>query len=39
MSRNYKTNNLEDYVYSSAVDYAVQKGLIENVLVFRLYDS
>ncbi|SFS48843.1 REP element-mobilizing transposase RayT [Zhouia amylolytica] len=28
----------EDYVYSSAVDYAGEKGLIENVVVFKSYD-
>jgi hypothetical protein len=28
----------EDYVYSSAIDYAGQKGLIEDVVVFRMFD-
>ncbi|ETN96127.1 REP-associated tyrosine transposase [Zhouia amylolytica] len=28
----------EDYVYSSVVDYAGEKGLIENVVVFTPYD-
>ena len=28
----------EDYVYSSAVDYAGEKGLLDDVIVFRLYD-
>ncbi|WP_317163209.1 hypothetical protein [Mariniflexile maritimum] len=28
----------EDYVYSSAIDYADQKGLLENVVVFRMFD-
>jgi REP element-mobilizing transposase RayT len=27
----------EDYVYSSAIDYAGQKGLVENVVVFRMF--
>ena len=31
--------NPEDYVYSSAVDYAGQKGLIDDVLIFRMYDG
>ena len=31
--------NPEDYVYSSAVDYAGQKGLINDVLIFRMYES
>jgi hypothetical protein len=30
--------NPEDYVYSSAIDYADQKGLLENVVVFRMFD-
>ena len=29
----------EDYVYSSAIDYADQKGLLENIVVFRTYDG
>jgi REP element-mobilizing transposase RayT len=28
----------EDYVYSSAIDYSGQKGLIEDVVVFRMFD-
>ena len=36
MSRNYKFHNPEEYVYSSAVDYADQKGFIDDVLVFRM---
>ena len=28
----------EDYVYSSAIDYADQKGLIDDVVVFRMFD-
>ena len=28
----------EDYVYSSASDYSGQKGLIDNVVVFRMFD-
>jgi hypothetical protein len=28
----------EDYVYSSAIDYAGQKGLIDDVVVFRMFD-
>ena len=36
MSRNYKFHNPEEYVYSSAVDYADQKGFIDYVLVFRM---
>ena len=31
--------NPEDYVYSSAVDYAGQKGLINDVLIFRMYEG
>lgn len=27
----------EDYVYSSAIDYADEKGLLDDVLVFRIY--
>jgi hypothetical protein len=27
----------EDYVYSSATDYAGEQGLLENVIVFRTY--
>ena len=29
----------EDYVYRSAIDYADQKGLLENIVVFRTYDG
>ena len=28
----------EDYVYSSAIDYAGQKGIVDNVVVFRMFD-
>ena len=28
----------EDYVYSSATDYAGQKGLVDDVIVFRMFD-
>jgi hypothetical protein len=28
----------EDYVYSSAIDYSGEKGLIDDVVVFRMYD-
>ena len=28
----------EDYVYSSAIDYSGLKGLIDNVVVFRMFD-
>ena len=28
----------EDYVYSSAIDYSGQKGLIDDVVVFRMFD-
>ncbi len=28
----------EDYVYSSAVDYSGEKGLVENIVVFKTYD-
>ena len=28
----------EDYVYSSAIDYAGEKGLLENIIVFRYYN-
>jgi len=28
----------EDYVYSSAADYAEEQGLLENITVFRIYD-
>jgi len=28
----------EDYVYSSAIDYSGQKGLIDNVVVFRMFN-
>ena len=28
----------EDYVYSSAIDYTDQKGLLNNVVVFRMFD-
>lgn len=27
----------EDYVYSSAVDYAGEQGLLENIVVFRFF--
>lgn len=27
----------EDYVYSSAIDYSGEKGLIDDVVVFRMY--
>ena len=27
----------EDYVYSSAADYAESKGLLDNVIVFRYF--
>ncbi|WP_367768869.1 hypothetical protein AB3G33_10045 [Flavobacterium sp. WC2421] len=27
----------EDYVYSSAIDYAGEKGLIDDVVVFRMF--
>lgn len=27
----------EDYVYSSAIDYAGEKGLLENIIIFRMY--
>ena len=27
----------EDYVYSSAIDYAGQKGLVDDVVVFRMF--
>jgi hypothetical protein len=30
----YKT---QDYVYSSAIDYAGEKGLLEDIIVFRLF--
>ena len=30
--------NAEDYVYSSAVDYAGEKGLLDNIIVFRTFD-
>lgn len=30
--------NAEDYIYSSAIDYAGQKGLIDDVMVFRMFD-
>ena len=36
MSRNYKFHNPEEYVYSSAVDYAGQKGFIDDGLVFTM---
>lgn len=28
----------EDYVYSSAIDYSGQKGLVDDVVVFRMFD-
>lgn len=28
----------EDYVYSSAIDYAGEKGYLDNIVVFRTYD-
>ena len=28
----------EDYVYSSALDYADENGLIEDIVVFRMFD-
>jgi hypothetical protein len=28
----------EDCVYSSAIDYSGQKGLIDDVIVFRMFD-
>lgn len=28
----------EDYVYSSATDYAGQKGVVDDVMVFRSFD-
>ena len=44
MSRNYKFHNPEglvynpeDYVYSSALDYSGQNGLIDDVVVFRMF--
>jgi hypothetical protein len=27
----------EDYVYSSAIDYSGQKGLVDGVVVFRMF--
>lgn len=30
--------NTEDYVYSSVMDYSGQKGLIDDVVVFRMFD-
>ena len=27
----------EDYVYSSAIDYSGERGLIDDVVVFRMY--
>jgi hypothetical protein len=30
--------NPEDYVYNSTIDYAGQKGLIEDIVVFRMFD-
>jgi len=29
----------EDYMYSSAIDYAGEKGLLENVVIFEYYES
>jgi len=29
----------EDYVYSSAIDYADQKGLIDSIVVFRVFEG
>jgi hypothetical protein len=46
MSRNYKFHNpvvaglvyiAQDYVYSSASDYADEKGLLDGIVVFRYY--
>ena len=46
MSRNYKFHNLveegivfrpEDYKYSSASDYAGEKGLLDGVCVFQFF--
>ena len=28
----------EDYVYSSTIDYSVQKGLVDDVVVFRMFE-
>ncbi|WP_394354330.1 REP-associated tyrosine transposase [Flavobacterium pokkalii] len=28
----------EDYVYSSAIDYSGQKGLVDDIVVFRMFD-
>ncbi|MGE8556649.1 MAG: hypothetical protein ACN6OB_22230 [Chryseobacterium jejuense] len=28
----------EDYKYSSAIDYADEKGLLDNIVVFRMFD-
>ena len=28
----------EDYVYSSARDYADEKGLLDNILIFNMYN-
>jgi hypothetical protein len=28
----------EDYVYSSAIDYTDQKGLLDSVVVFRMFE-
>ena len=39
MSRKYKFQNSEVFAYSSAVDYSGQKGLIDDVPVFRMYAS
>ena len=30
-------NKAEDYLYSSALDYSGQKGLVDDVVVFRMY--
>jgi hypothetical protein len=46
MGRNYKFHNpvaaglvykAQDYVYSSASDYAGEKGLLDGIVVFRYY--
>lgn len=28
----------EDYVHSSAIDYSGEKGLIDDIVVFRMFD-
>jgi hypothetical protein len=30
--------NTEDYVYSSARDYSGEKGILDDVVVFRMFD-